>query len=320
MESAVTLSGLIEAGVHFGHRASRWNPRMAPYIYGKRNLIHVIDLRKTLRGLIRAHTFVEKVCERGGTVLLVGTKRQARNVVQEEASKRDLPYVSERWLGGTLTNFSTIMGRLNRLEQLEALEVTGELDTYSKKMVSSLRREKRKILRNLSGIRNMKSLPAAIIVVDPRTEAICVREARKLDIPVIGLVDTDSNPIEVDIVVPGNDDAFRSIRLILATLSDAAARGRDRKLAALAEQKRKEDEKSQKEVDRQEQLRKAREQVLAEKRKDAADVKAKTLALVKAKAESDSKADAAPVVETAEAAETVAPAGVTATDDGGADA
>ncbi len=226
----VDLDNLIEAGMHFGHRASRWNPKMKPFIFGKRNTIHIINLRETVRGLIRAYRFLLRVARRE-QVLFVGTKRQARRVVKEEATRCDMPYCNERWLGGTLTNYRTIYSRLERLQELEKLEESGEIDTYSKKMISTLMREKRKILRNLEGVRTMKDLPGAMVVVDPRREIIAVREARKLGIPVVALLDTDADPEVVDIAIPGNDDAIRSIHLVLRTLADAVIEARVGKVA-----------------------------------------------------------------------------------------
>lgn len=267
MPPLVTLSELIEAGVHFGHRVSRWNPKMEPYIYGKRNLIHIIDLRQTVRGLVRAVNFLEKLTAQGGEVVYVGTKRQAKPIVASEAQRAGMHYVNERWLGGTLTNFQTIMSRLKRLEELEALDTTGEIANYSKKMVSSLKREKKKIYRNLEGIRHMKRKPDALIVVDPRHEHICVKEAKKLGIPVIAILDTDCDPEMCDIPIPGNDDAFRSVSVILGRLSDAILRGRNKFKSALEEQRRIEEQRRAEEAKRQEDIRKAREAMQAEQRR-----------------------------------------------------
>lgn len=223
--SLVSLEELIEAGVHFGHRVSRWNPKMKPYIFGKRNTIHIINLRETVKGIIRAYRFLSKIGRRE-QVLFVGTKRQARRVVKEEAARCSMPYCNERWLGGTLTNYRTIHSRLERLIELEKLEETGEIDNYSKKMISMLMREKKRILRNLEGVRTMEKLPGALVVVDPRREIIAVREARKLGIPVVAFLDTDSDPDNIDIPIPGNDDAIRSIQLVLRTLANAVLEGK----------------------------------------------------------------------------------------------
>lgn len=227
----VTLRELVEGGMHFGHRASRWNPKMEPYIFGKRNLIHIIDLRETIRGLVRAAKCVEVVCREGGDVLFVGTKRQARNTAKNEATRCKMHYVSERWIGGTLTNFETIRSRLRRLNELEELERTGEMSQYSKKMASSLRRERRKIERNLQGIRNMQRLPRAVVIVDPRREKIAVAEAKRLGIPTICLADTDADPDWADILIPGNDDAMRSVGIVFRKLADAAIAGRKQRVS-----------------------------------------------------------------------------------------
>lgn len=256
--SIVQVQELIEAGVHYGHRASRWNPKMRPYIYGKRNLIHIIDLRETVRGLLRAYRFLTQVAAQGKLVLFVGTKRQAKEVIEREAARCGMPFVSERWLGGTLTNNSTIRKRLQRLKELEELWLppgenparvnmneyiktmmneAGKLDvtkapegalirTYSKKMVSTLNRELSKIRRNLLGIREMNRLPDALIVVDPKREYIAVKEAQRTGIPTIALIDTDSDPDLVDLPIPGNDDSIRSIELVLSKLADAVIEGK----------------------------------------------------------------------------------------------
>jgi small subunit ribosomal protein S2 len=254
----VQVKDLIEAGVHFGHRASRWNPKMRPYIYGKRNLIHIIDLRETVRGLLRAYRFLAKVAASNSLVVFVGTKRQAREAIEREAGRARMPFVSERWLGGTLTNYRTIRDRLKRLQELESywlpagenpakidlpaymksmlspqgkLEVhlappTAPIHGYSKKMVAQLNRELTKIQRNLSGIRDMNRLPDAMIVVDPKREHIAVKEAQRMGVATVALIDTDSDPDTVDLPIPGNDDSIRSIELILAKLADAVLEGR----------------------------------------------------------------------------------------------
>jgi small subunit ribosomal protein S2 len=252
------VKDLIEAGVHFGHRASRWNPKMRPYIYGKRNLIHIIDLRETVRGLLRAYRFLAKVASTGGLIVFVGTKRQGREAVEREAGRSGMPFVSERWLGGTLTNYRTIRERLNRLHELEALwlpagedpkkvdlpaymktmrnpagkfEVnlappTAAIRGYSKKMVATLNRELTKIQRNLSGIREMHRPPAAMVVIDPKREHIAVKEAQRMGVPTVALIDTDSDPDLVDLPIPGNDDSIRSIELILSKLADSVLEGK----------------------------------------------------------------------------------------------
>jgi small subunit ribosomal protein S2 len=254
----VQVKDLIEAGVHFGHRASRWNPKMRPYIYGKRNLIHIIDLRETVRGLLRAYRFLAQVASRGSLVLFVGTKRQAKEAIEQEAARCGMPYVSERWLGGTLTNYRTIRDRLRRLQELESmwlpahdspgkvdmptymrsmLNESGKLELskapegaairgYSKKMVATLNRELTKITRNLQGIREMNRLPDALVVVDPHREDIAVKEAQRMGLTTVALIDTDSDPDTVDLPIPGNDDSIRSIELMLAKLADAVLEGK----------------------------------------------------------------------------------------------
>ncbi|HZY85976.1 MAG TPA: 30S ribosomal protein S2 [Gemmataceae bacterium] len=254
----VQVKDLIEAGVHFGHRASRWNPKMRPYIYGKRNLIHIIDLRETVRGLLRSYRYLAKVASSNSLVLFVGTKRQAKEAVEREAARCGMPYVSERWLGGTLTNYRTIRDRLKRLQELEALWLpagenpakmdmpaymrtmlnpagklelnlapeSAEIRGYSKKMVATLNRELTKIQRNLSGIREMNRLPDAMVVIDPRREHIAVKEAQRMGVATVSLIDTDSDPDVVDLPIPGNDDSIRSIELVLGKLADAVLEGR----------------------------------------------------------------------------------------------
>jgi small subunit ribosomal protein S2 len=221
----VTVKELIEAGVHFGCRVSRWNPKMAPYIYGRRNFIHIMDLRETVRGLLRAQNFLRGICAEGAQILWVGTKRQVKGVIHDAGQRTGMPVVTERWIGGTLTNFSVIRSRLKRLEALEAMEEDGSVANYSKKMVSTLRRERRKIERNLSGIREMVSIPGAMVVVDPGREANAVREARRMGLPVIGILDTDCDPTLCDIVIPGNDDALKSVRLLIDRLVEAVEEG-----------------------------------------------------------------------------------------------
>src|ERR1700761_8067581 len=188
------VKSLVDAGVHFGHRVSRWNPKMQPYIHGKRNMIHIIDVRETIKGLIRAKRLIQQTVASGKDVLFVGTKRQARHAVIEEAQRCGMHYVSERWLGGTLTNFRTIRARLNRLEELEKLWATGQIETYSKKMKATLQREMEKIKANLEGIRKMERMPGVMFVIDTRKEHIAVKEAKKLGVPTIALIDSDSEP------------------------------------------------------------------------------------------------------------------------------
>ena len=217
---------LVDSGIHFGHRASRWNPKMAPYIFGKRSTIHIIDVRETVMGLLRAKKFIAQVVVRGEDVLFVGTKRQARLQIKQQAQRVGMPYVCERWLGGTLTNFRTIRLRLARLEELEAAETDGSALEYSKKMIASRTREMRKIKRNLQGIREMNKLPGVLVVIDVHRERNAVREAKKLGIPTVCLIDTDSDPDYADLPIPGNDDAIRAIELILGHLADSVEEGK----------------------------------------------------------------------------------------------
>ncbi len=222
----IDVKEILEAGVHYGHKTSRWNPKMRPYIYGRRNQIHIIDLKETVRGLMRSKRYLQRCGAQGSLVLFVGTKRQAADPVREAAESCGMPYVTERWLGGALTNFRTVRARLKRLEELEELESTGELATYSKKMQSTLMREKRKMFRNLNGMRSMNRLPEAIVTVDPTKEHNAVHEAHILGIKVVALIDTDSDPDVVDLPIPGNDDSIRSIRLVMNHLASAIKEGK----------------------------------------------------------------------------------------------
>lgn len=217
---------LVEAGVHYGHRASRWNPKMAPYIYARKNLIHIIDIRETVRGLLRAKKYLSQVAAGGSLILFVGTKRQAAAALERESLRCGMPFVGERWLGGALTNFRTIRSRLGRLEEVEKVRSGEELATYSKKMQSALAREYRKMYRNLNGIRTMNRLPECLVVIDPNKEKNAVREARSLGITTVALIDTDCNPDDVDLPIPGNDDGIRSIEVIMRHLADAVLQGR----------------------------------------------------------------------------------------------
>lgn len=237
MSSTVLAKELIEAGVHFGHRASRWNPKMRPYIYGRRNQIHIIDVRETIRGLLRAKKYLRQISASGGLILFVGTKRQASDTIEREANRCGQPFVSDRWLGGTLTNFRTIRSRLTRLEELEKLQAdTVMFDSYSKKMQSSLKREYRKMYRNLNGIRLMSRVPQCMVIIDPKKEHNAVEEARKLGVTTVTLIDTDSDPNLVDLPIPGNDDSIRSIEIIAQQLADAVLEGKSTQAQAQMEQ------------------------------------------------------------------------------------
>jgi len=224
--SEINVKDMLEAGVHFGHNCARWNPKMRPYIYGRRNQIHIIDIKETIRGLIRAKKYLLKVAAQGGLILFVGTKRQAAASIEELATECRMPYCTERWLGGTLTNFRTIRTRLKRLEELEKIRESEEIRNYSKKAQSTLNREYAKIYRNLNGMREMNRLPECLVIVDPTKEKNAVHEAKLLGIKVVALIDTDSDPDMVDLPIPGNDDSLRSIRLIMQHLSDAIKQGR----------------------------------------------------------------------------------------------
>ena len=220
------ITDLLDAGVHFGHQTKRWNPKMRPYIFGSRNGIYIIDLTQTVTLFERAETFVRDLAASGKTILFVGTKRQAQDLVLEEAQRCGMYFVNQRWLGGLLTNFVTIQRSITRLRDLEAMAEDGRYDTFSKKEIARIEKEKRKLHKNLDGIRHMKKLPDAVFVVDTNKEKIAVDEARKLKIPVIGIVDTNCDPDDVDYIIPGNDDALRSLRLFLSRIADAAIAGR----------------------------------------------------------------------------------------------
>jgi small subunit ribosomal protein S2 len=224
--NGIALKDLLEAGVHFGHQTKRWNPKMKPYIFGERNGIYIIDLAKTAKAYKVAEQFVHDLAADGRTILFVGTKRQAQDAIAEEAQRSSMFFVNQRWLGGLLTNFATIQRSLARLRDLEAMETDGRYETITKKEIAQIEKEKRKLQKNLEGIRNMTRLPDAVFVVDTRKEKIAVDEARKLKIPVIGVVDTNCDPDEVDFVIPGNDDALRAIRLFASKIADAVIAGR----------------------------------------------------------------------------------------------
>jgi small subunit ribosomal protein S2 len=220
------VKDLIEAGIHFGQRRTNWNPKMLPYIYGLRSKIHIVDIRQTVRGLLVAKRFIRNLVAEGKDVCFVGTKRQARAAIEKYTRDVGMPYVSERWLGGTLTNFRTIRERLKRLETLEKLVETGEISNYSKKMAAQLQRERVKIARNLEGIRNMDKFPGCLVVIDVNREINALREARGLGIPTIALIDTDGDPDLVDIPIPGNDDSMRSIDVVVRELCEAVNEGK----------------------------------------------------------------------------------------------
>jgi len=225
--AVITMKQLLESGVHFGHQTRRWNPKMAPYIFTERNGIYIIDLQKTVRKVEEMYQYVKNLVQQGGTILIVGTKKQAQETVRIEASRCGMPYVNERWLGGMLTNFKTIKSRIDRLQKLEEMETDGSFYVLPKKEVLELRKEKERLYRFLGGIRNMRKLPDAVFIIDPRKERIAVSEARRLGIPIIAIVDTNCDPDEVDLVIPGNDDAIRAVRLLTGKLADAVIEGKE---------------------------------------------------------------------------------------------
>ena len=221
----VSITSLLDAGSHFGHQTRRWNPKMKPYIFGSRGDIYIIDLKQTLVGLDQAYTFVSELAKKGGTVLFVGTKKQAQEAVADAANKCGMPYVNARWLGGMLTNFVTIRSRVNRMEELEAMEADGRMAVLPKKEQILLHKELSKLQTNLNGIRNMKRTPDAVFVIDTNREAIAIHESRRLDIPVVGTLDTNCDPDDVDFGIPANDDAIRSVRLLADFIADAVIAG-----------------------------------------------------------------------------------------------
>lgn len=224
--SVISMKQLLEAGVHFGHQTRRWNPKMAEYIFTERNGIYIIDLQKTVRKIDDAYNFVRDVAEQGKSVLFVGTKKQAQESIEQEAKRCEMYYVNSRWLGGMLTNFKTIQSRVEKMKQIEAMQENGQMDLLPKKEALGLMRLHEKLNNNLGGIRDMKKLPGALFVVDPRKEHIAVQEARTLGIPIVGIVDTNCDPDEIDYVIPGNDDAIRAVKLIAAKMADAVLEGR----------------------------------------------------------------------------------------------
>src|SRR5690625_2914662 len=223
--SVISMKQLLEAGVHFGHQTRRWNPKMKKYIFTERNGIYIIDLQKTVKKVNAAYNYVREIAENGGTVLFVGTKKQAQDSVQEEATRAGMFYVNQRWLGGTLTNFKTIRKRINRLKDIERMDEDGTFDVLPKKEVVNLLKEKARLVKFLGGIKEMNKLPDAIFVIDPRKERIAIAEARKLNIPIVGIVDTNCDPDEIDYVIPANDDAIRAVRLLTSKMADAILEG-----------------------------------------------------------------------------------------------
>ncbi len=224
--SIISMKQLLEAGVHFGHQTRRWNPKMAEYIFTERNGIYIIDLQKTVKKIEEAYNFIKSIVEEGKDILFVGTKKQAQESIENEAKRCNMYYVNQRWLGGMLTNYKTIKLRIDRLNELNAKEEDGTFDVLPKKEVIKLRLEKEKLEKNLGGIKNLKGLPGALFVVDPRKERIAIAEARKLNIPIVAIVDTNCDPDEVDYVIPGNDDAIRAVKLLTEKMADAVLEAR----------------------------------------------------------------------------------------------
>jgi small subunit ribosomal protein S2 len=309
-QHTVSMKDLLTSGVHFGHQTRRWNPKMKQYIFGERGGIYIIDLQKTTVLIDEACDFLKKTAERGGSVLFVGTKKQCQETIKEQAERVGMPYVSNRWLGGLLTNFSTLSKRIKRMHELRELSQNGSLDLLPTREAMQLRGDLRKLEQNLGGVAGMERLPAAVFVVDPRKEAIVVKEARKLKIPIIGLVDTNCDPDEIDYIIPGNDDAIRSCSLVIRTMADAVAQGRQ--LLTEAELKAEAERKAAEEAAVAAAVA-AAEAEAAEQAAAAADAKA---AAAKAEAPADeakpaktpaAKASAGPDVKTEPAAKKSAP-------------
>ncbi len=234
--SVIAMKQLLEAGVHFGHQTRRWNPKMAEYIFTERNGIYIIDLQKTVKKIEEAYDFIRSVAQDGGEILFVGTKKQAQETIKEEAIRVGMHYVDARWLGGMLTNFKTIKKRIERLAQLHKMEEDGTFDLLPKKEVIGLKGEMEKLEKYLGGIKEMKKAPAAIFIVDPRKERIAIAEAKKLNIPIVAIVDTNCDPEDVDYVIPGNDDAIRAVKLVVSTIANAVIEGREGTSVAPAEE------------------------------------------------------------------------------------
>ena len=234
--AVISMKQLLEAGVHFGHQTRRWNPKMAPYIFTERNGIYIIDLQKTVKKVDEAYDFLRSVAEEGKSILFVGTKKQAQEAVKEEALKSGMFYVNERWIGGMMTNFATIRKSINRLKELEAMEEDGTFEVLSKKEVLALKREQEKLEKSLGGIKDMEELPGALFIVDPRKERIAVAEAKKLNIPIVAIVDTNCDPDEIDYVIPGNDDAIRAVKLLTSRMADAVIEGRQGEAGEVVEE------------------------------------------------------------------------------------
>ena len=291
--TVVSMSYLLEAGVHFGHQKRRWNPKMKEYIYTSRDDIYIIDLQKTVKLIEEAYDALKKIAEKGGTVLYVGTKKQAVEAMEENATRTNMFFVNERWLGGTLTNFRTIRNRVKRLDEIEQMEEDGIFEVLPKKEVAKIKKEYDKLNKNLRGIRNMKKLPQALIIVDPREEEIAIKEARKLKIPVFGIVDTNCDPDLVDYVIPANDDAVRAVKLVIGALTNAIAEVNGNELMdCVSPEDQKKDSKKEKQ-DVEEEIKEVKEEKKEEvkeekpakketKKVEKEDLSSKTLTELKA--------------------------------------
>ena len=268
--TVVSMNYLLEAGVHFGHQKRRWNPKMKEYIYTTRDDIYIIDLQKTAKCLEKAYDALKKIAEDGGTVLFVGTKKQAQEAAEESANRTNMYFVNERWLGGTLTNFRTIRSRVRRMEEIEKMEQDGTFDLLPKKEVIGLKKEYEKLNKNLRGIRDMKKIPQALVIVDPKKEEIAIKEARILNIPVFGVVDTNCDPDMVDYVIPGNDDAVRSVKLLIGALTNAIAEVNGNEVIdyITEEDKAKKDKKEVKKDQKKENKKEVKEVVSKEENKE----------------------------------------------------
>ena len=288
--AVVSMSYLLEAGVHFGHQTKRWNPKMKEYIFTSRDDIYIINLEKTVECIETAYAEIKKIAENGGKFLFVGTKKQASEASQEEALRSESFYVTERWLGGTLTNFRTIRRRVKRLEEIEAMETNGMFEVLPKKEVIGLKKEYEKLNKVLSGIRNMDRLPNALIIVDPKKEINAIREARKLNIPIFGIVDTNCDPDDVDFVIPGNDDAVRAVKVVLGVLNNAICEAKGLEIVdyVTEEEKTKKEIKkekvAEKTVEKKEEVKEVKEEVVEEV--ETEDLSSKTLTELKAMAKS----------------------------------
>ena len=267
--SVISMKQLLEAGVHFGHQTRRWNPKMAEYIFTERNGIYIIDLQKTVKKIEEAYAFVRDVAASGQDILFVGTKKQAQDSIREEAQRVNMHYVDVRWLGGMLTNFKTIKKRIERLAQLKKMEEDGTFELLPKKEVIKLRAEKDRLEKYLGGIKEMKRLPGALFVVDPRKERIAIAEAKKLNIPVVAIVDTNCDPEEIDYVIPGNDDAIRAVKLITSTIANAVLEGRQGEQFGVVEEKEEKAQQEEKEEKAQQEEKEEVQDMLAEKAQEA---------------------------------------------------